>query len=125
MSATSKSEDLESGRKAAIQERVPSLRKRNRDQRSGTLKRLKPDIHSKYYGKVVEYPVNFAYSGGILSEETLARSPSSCPDWISYVGGRWLGVALCGRASFGTVFPEIVIDVAMRQSRFKKLWIVE
>ncbi|PPQ95253.1 LOW QUALITY PROTEIN: hypothetical protein CVT26_014944 [Gymnopilus dilepis] len=83
------------------------------------------DMNSKYYGKVVEYPVNFASFGGIFSEEALGKPSSSCPDWITYLGSRWLGVAPCGRVSSGTVIPEIVLDVAMRRSKIEKPGVLE
>ena len=79
------------------------------------------DGSSEYYGKVMEYPVNYGAAEGIFSDDSLGLPPAACPDWIVYLEMRWLGKPPCGRrTSVRVKVPQWTRDVYMRTRMDKK-----
>ncbi|PPR05298.1 hypothetical protein CVT26_011635 [Gymnopilus dilepis] len=84
------------------------------------------DPQSPYFGKVMDYPLNFGASGGVFSEETLGLTPAACPDWITYLEARWFGRVPRGHALgisesvTRTAIPRVMVDLPMRRTELDK-----
>ncbi|PPQ95606.1 hypothetical protein CVT26_008634 [Gymnopilus dilepis] len=72
------------------------------------------DGESDYFGKVLEYPVNFAFTREIATKEAARVPAECCPDWIEYLERRWLGKGICGREiRSGVTIPKWSEDFRM------------